>query len=323
MMTRPLSPARRVSAAWLAGALAACVLAQSPSTQPADRVPEAHSRYDGRPFYSLAPGARPQAEQELKAAQAAAASQPSSVEARIWVGRRLGYLWRMRDAIVAYTAALHDHPASAALHRHRGHRYISIRDFDAAIADLRAAVELIAGQADEIEPDGQPNKLNKPLTTLGFNVWYHLGLAHYLKGDYRAALAAYDECLKFSRQYADKLVATSYWMYLTQRRLGQDAEAARLLEAITPDMEIIENAAYHRLLMLFAGKRTLAETIASERQAATDAPTIAYGVAMWLHFNGEPAEANLKSAVSGDNWPAFGFIAAEAELARRNAPTKP
>ena len=33
----------------------------------------------------------------------------------------------------------------------------------------------------ETEPDGIPNKLNMPLSSTQFNVWYDLALAHYLK----------------------------------------------------------------------------------------------------------------------------------------------
>lgn len=33
----------------------------------------------------------------------------------------------------------------------------------------------------EFEPDGIPNALNPPLTLPHRNIWYHLGLAYYLK----------------------------------------------------------------------------------------------------------------------------------------------
>ena len=48
---------------------------------------------------------------------------------------------------------------------------------------FQKAIELVAGNVDQIEPDGLPNKNNIPLTTLHGNIWYHLGLAYYLKND--------------------------------------------------------------------------------------------------------------------------------------------
>ena len=63
------------------------------------------------------------------------------------------------------------------MYRHRGHRYVSIREFDRAIADLEYAATLIEGTEDEIEPDGMPNAMNIPVSSLHSNIWYHLGLA--------------------------------------------------------------------------------------------------------------------------------------------------
>ncbi len=88
------------------------------------------------------------------------------------------------------------------MYRHRGHRYITLREFDKAIADFNKAVELIEGTDDIVEPDGAPNAAGIPTSTLHTNIWYHLGLAHYLKGDFAAALLAYEGlpyCIKKQR----------------------------------------------------------------------------------------------------------------------------
>jgi tetratricopeptide (TPR) repeat protein len=53
----------------------------------------------------------------------------------IWLGRRLAYLGRYRDAIDALTKGIAKHPTEARLYRHRGHRHITIRKFALAIAD--------------------------------------------------------------------------------------------------------------------------------------------------------------------------------------------
>jgi hypothetical protein len=48
------------------------------------------------------------------------------------------------------------------------------------------------------------------------------------------------------------------------------------------------------------------------------AATLAYGVANWYLYNGKKAEAKalFERIITGPNWMPFGFIAAEAELAR-------
>src|SRR5690606_11371298 len=107
-------------------------------------------------------------------------------------------------------------------------RYLTVREPDRAIADFEQGVALTRGEPDQVEPDGLPNARGIPTSTLQFNLWYHLGLAHYVKGDLDAALDAYRACLDVS-VHPDSVVATSYWLYLTLRRLGRDTEAAEVL----------------------------------------------------------------------------------------------
>ena len=118
----------------------------------------------------------------------------------IWYGRHLAYDYQFDKAFAVYTKALAQYPKSYKLYRHRGHRYISVRKFDEAIADFTKAAKLAKEEKTNIEPDGFPNKLNTPLTTTQFNIWYHLGLAYYLKGQYNKAIEAYLHCQKYSNQ---------------------------------------------------------------------------------------------------------------------------
>ena len=99
-------------------------------------------------------------------------SDPANVENIIWYGRRTAYLGNFREAIQIYSEGIDRFPDDARLYRHRGHRYISIRAFDRAIVDLERAVSLIRGQKDEVEPDGMPNAMNIPVSTLHTNIWY-------------------------------------------------------------------------------------------------------------------------------------------------------
>lgn len=252
----------------------------------------------------------------LARASKALADDPDDASALIWVGRRQAYLGRYRDAVETFTRGIDKHPGDARMYRHRGHRYITVRELDKAIADLERAAELLAGTEPEVEPDGLPNARNQPTGTTHTSVFYHLGLALYLKGDFEKALEAYRECLDFSAN-PDMVVATTHWLYMTLRRLGQDAEAARALEPISAGMDVFENLEYHRLLLMYRGETSADELMAGEDGVA--GATIGYGVGNWYFYNGERERALeiFRRILEGDAWAAFGYIAAEAELARR------
>jgi tetratricopeptide (TPR) repeat protein len=128
-----------------------------------------------------------------------------------------------------------------------------VRCFDDAITDLEQAAKLVKGKPDEIEPDGLPNARNIPTSTLQSNIWYHLGLAYYLKGDFERALNAYREAEKVSKN-PDMLVATTHWLYMTLRRLGRDKEASKTLAPIKNDFELIENGDYYKLIRVYKGQ---------------------------------------------------------------------
>ena len=299
---------RSIACIGLAGVCAAGTLAQP--------KPEATS-LAGKPLHRIDLPDRQKLEANLAQAEKDLAANPASADAIIWVGRRLGYLWRYRDAIDMFTRGIDAHPDDPRMYRHRGHRYITVREFDNAIRDFDRAVALINGRPDEIEPDGQPNPAGKPRTTLHFNIWYHLGLAHYLKGDYAKALDAYAECMKVSKN-DDALTATSDWMWMTLMRLGRTADASRLLERITPKMDILENSSYHRRLLMYKG---LEKPQALLDPANADGLTLAtqgYGVGNWYFVSGDKQRAReiFERVVAGPNWSAFGFIAAEADLQR-------
>lgn len=261
-------------------------------------------------------------EQRLAAAQQAYDTDRGSADALIWFGRRTAYLGRYREAIAIYTRGIEEHPDDARLYRHRGHRYISVRRFDLAISDLKHAATLIRGTPDQVEPDGLPNVRNIPTSTLHFNIWYHVGLAYYLTGRFEEASQAYRECLQVSNN-PDALVATSYWLYMTLRYLGKETEARRVLGAITSDMDIIENHSYHRLLLLHQDQLSEENllNLVSEDDVPLANATVGYGIGKWhaLEGRGEDAASTWQTVLSGSQWAAFGYIAAEAEMARKSS----
>ena len=258
-------------------------------------------------------------ERQLAEAKASYDHTPTNPDSIIWYGRRLGYLGQMREAIEVYSRGIALYPDNPWLYRHRGHRYISVRELDKAIADFERASKLVEGKPDEVEPDGQPNAQNTPIGTLHSNIDYHLALAYYLKGDFERALPIYRKEMNEARN-DDRRVSTAHWLYMSLRWLGRDAEAAKVLEPVRRDMDVIENDTYHRLLLLYKGELpadSVLQVGPTGEMSVTDA-TGAYGIGNWHLYNGrrDEAERVFRRILAGGQWGAFGYIAAEAELAR-------
>jgi len=272
--------------------------------------------FANRPPPPVSDAAKRDMETQLAAARARYEANPNDAEAIIWLGRRLAYPGRFREAIEVYTKGIEKFPRDARLYRHRGHRYITLRKFAAAIADFEKAAALTRGKPDEVEPDGQPNARNIPTSTLQFNIWYHLGLAYYLSGQNNRALRSYRECLKVSKN-PDALVATTHWLYMTLRRLNRSKEAVQLLVSIRPGLEIIENDGYHRLLLMYKDQISPESLHADalKQGSSPGAHSILYGIGNWYSYNGRRKEALkvFQQITESDQWTSFGYIAAEVD----------
>lgn len=259
-------------------------------------------------------------EQQLAEARAAWRHTPANADSIIWYGRRTAYPGRFNEAIAIFTDGIAKFPADARFYRHRGHRYITTRQLGKAIADLEQAYALTKDTPDEVEPDGQPNARNIPTSTLKGNIRYHLALAYYVNGDFAKALPLYQEDVAASRGNPDMLVASSHWLYMTLRRMGRNAEAAKVLVPIRKDMDVIENGTYHKLLLLYKGELTPRDLLGDfGTDGGLDDITTAYGVGNWHLYNGRRAEAEamFRRIVSArGQWASFGYLAAEGELAR-------
>lgn len=240
-------------------------------------------------------------------------------ENTIWLGRRTAYLGKYKEAIDFYTKSLKKFPDSYKLYRHRGHRYISTRQFDKAIADFKKAAELVKGKLLEIEPDGIPNAANIPLSNTQFNIWYHLGLAYYLSSDFEQAVSAYMECMKWSKN-DDLLVATVDWLYMTYRRINNIEAAEKLLTLIKKDMKILENDSYYKRLLMYKGLKSPESLLVVEKGNESipgiNLATQGYGVANWYYYNGNKKKAKevFEKVLNSSNRFAFGYIAAEVDV---------
>lgn len=299
---RFLKPAAAASAATVAG-----------------RTPEATSLL-GRPLYAveLAPAAKKTADENLAKSRDAFLRNPDSADTIIWLGRHLGVAGRVRESIEVFTRGVAKFPADPRILRHRGHRYVTVREFDKAIADLTKATQLLPGTPDELEPTTADPKVMST-ESLHYSTWYHLGLAHYLKADFESAARAFAQCLAIGKKTNDdQVVASSDWLYMSLRRAGRTADAAKVLEGITASLKVPADATYYERLRMYKGEYAPDDLLRAGGDPTT-AATRAYGVANWHLYNGRKAEATavFEQIVAGPNWMPFGFIAAEADLARK------
>lgn len=240
---------------------------------------------------------------EIAAAEVKLAADPKNIDLLIVLGRAQANVWRYNDAIETYTRGIKLAPSDWRLYRHRGHRYISTRQYEKAVTDMAQAA-----------------KLNDK----DFDVWYHLALAHYLKGQFDKAAKAYERCRQVAEadttdKRDDSVIAVSDWLYMTYRRMNKPAEAAKVLERITPDMKVKENKSYFDRLLFYKGLKKEGDLVNVEKATDLEIATVGYGLGNWHLYNGNRAKAEelFRRIVGGKYWPAFGFIAAETELTRK------
>ena len=258
---------------------------------------------------------RPDKEHTIAAADLALAKGPASADLLLAAARARDVLLRFSESLPLYTRGMDEYPGDVRFPRYRGHRFISTRKFDFAIADLKRAAEI---------------------APVSFDVSYHLGLAYYLRGDYNHAAREYHRCLTMAAQPKPQFmrgmppdwrpcqglddnarIAITEWAWRANRRAGKPEEAEKLLASITDSMNVTDNQSYYSTLLLYKGLRTEAQVL-NVPPDGTAAVTVGYGVGMWHWLGGrkDQACAAWERAVSGENWSAFGFIAAEMELAR-------
>lgn len=244
-------------------------------------------------------------------------SDPNNIENIIWYGRFTAYKGTYLEAIEIYSEAIKKHPNEPRLYRHRGHRYITIREFDKAIVDFTRAADLIEGKENQVEEDGMPNAQNIPVSTLHGNIYYHLGLAYYLMDEQEAALKAFKKCLETSHN-PDNVVSATHWIYMIFNKLGRKKAGENYLRNIKPGMNVIENTAYYQACLFYKGDLEQKDIYPTSANTNSSNSALNYTFANWLYYNGykENAAEILNEIIKGKDWNSFGFIAAESDLAR-------
>lgn len=252
------------------------------------------------------------ADDEVRAAEKALAEKPDDPERMIAAARAYDRVLQFSRSIPLYTRVIGMLPDDVRAYRYRGHRYISTRKFAEATADLK--------KAERLAPDS-------------FDVLYHLGLAYYLAGRFGEAADAYGRCLDYRAPTSGRMpagwrscagldddarIAMMNWYYAALCRAGRHEQARKLLTGVRADMAVKENVAYLHALLYYKGERTESE-LGLPKLAGSSMAALAYPIANFALIRGERDRACelFRKLVADDSiWNAFGFIAAEVELAR-------
>ena len=227
-------------------------------------------------------------------AQSALAADPGNVDRIIALGIAQSGARQFREAIATFTRGLARAPANALLYRWRGHRHLSVREFDRAMADLTRGFAL---------------------DSTNYGILYHLGILRYLNGDFNGAADAFARAQQRPPDAAE-LAGSTDWLWMSLSRAGRSAEARAMLER-KPD-SLAANNAYTRRLALYRGQLTPDQVLTPADTGDVNIATLSYGVGNWLLLRGDTLQARswFDRSIRSGGWPAFGFIASEAELRR-------
>jgi tetratricopeptide (TPR) repeat protein len=243
-------------------------------------------------------------------AEKAFAAKPEDANLLLAAGRQSDALLRYQDSTFIYGRGIEKFPKDWRFLRYRGHRFISLRKFPEAIADLESA---------------------RKMSSDSFDVAYYLGLAYYFNGQHDKAVEEFTRCqgqmkgggqLSGARLCADMkedaslLVPMQYWHYLALRRAGKMEAAKDYLKPISPMIDLKANKPYHDALLFFKGVKEINEMLAGASEGNRDYLTRSSGAASFLFTAGERGQAcSIWQRITMDsNWDHLGVILAESEV---------
>ena len=229
-------------------------------------------------------------------AEQALAADPRNVERIIQLGVAQSGARQFREAIETFNRGFAIAPNNPMLYRWRGHRYLSLRDFDRAMADLTRGFSI---------------------DSTNYGILYHLGITRYALGDFAGAADAFRRAQPRAPD-AGELAGATDWLWMSLSRAGRKAEAKAMLDR-RPDSLPVANA-YARRLKLYRGEIVADSVFTPADTADVQVATLAYGVGNWYLVQGDTARARswFERSVASGEWPAFGFIISEIELKPRS-----
>lgn len=252
-------------------------------------------------------------ERKLEAAKSTYESAPDDVQKFMFYVLAVDALHEYRTGIELYSQGIEKWPEEAMLYCHRGHRYLNLREFDRGMQDLQLADELLPGSPD---------------------ILYHIGLAHYMRGEFESALDAFvrgndatsddgeiqpTSSLRLVGNAEIIRMGNADWIFTTLSRLGRFEEAEKVLETVNPELQAGGNMIFYMTRVLFY-KRLISEEEIQRRftELGRGAHSMGYGVGAYHLSRGDKQKAReyFEEVVTGTLWPAWAYVAAEAELAR-------
>ncbi len=227
-------------------------------------------------------------------AQATLNRNSSNVDAILAVGLAQAGVMQYREAIETFTRGIALAPNNPILYRWRGHRYLSIREMDKARTDLEQGLAL---------------------DSACYGCLYHLGIVRYVGGDFAGAAKLFERAIPIAPD-SGEFAGSVDWLWSSLSRAGQKADAQAVLDTYGDSIRV--DNAYARRIRLYRGQVGPNDVITAADTAGVQVSTLSYGLGNWYLVRGDIQRARqwFQRAVSTDGWPAFGFIAAEAELRR-------
>jgi tetratricopeptide (TPR) repeat protein len=226
----------------------------------------------------------------------ALAADPGSADKAIALGVAQAGRTQMREAIETFTNALYLSPNSALLYRWRGHRHLSVREFDLAERDFARGLAI---------------------DSTVYGIWYHLGIIRFAKGDFNGAAEAFKRALPRAPDPGE-LAGSTDWLWMSLSRAGRGAEARAMLARRPDSLRTAPDYAYTKRLRLYRGEVTPEQLFAASDTAGVQVATLSYGLGNWYMVQGDTAKAKaqFERAIRGTGWAGFGFIVSEFELRR-------
>lgn len=203
---------------------------------------------------------------------------------------------QFREAIETLTLGLAVAPNDVMLLRWRGHRYISVREFAKARADLTRGFAL---------------------DSTNYGILFHFGVLKFVEGDFAGAAEMFARAQPRAPDGGERAGSTD-WLWMSLSRAGKQAEAAAMLARHPDSLPAPPNYAYVTRLKLYRGELTPATLIGPGDTTDVQVATLNYGLGDWYMVRGDTvnAKAAFERAVASGGWPGFGFIVSEAELRR-------